>query len=240
MSEPDLSTGAAALLDRIKRLEEKVASISSGNFVPVSNAQNLPSQDGKSADEVKADTENLSRPSDIPPWEDAPQNNANLQDEFSENSNSQNFEPAKPKENAQIPSEASESATGGEIPEEKAQNQTNKNASLKKIAASWGEVINRSIKDGELTVYFALKDTAALDGNGILTIKVQDEEKRATILTNKEKIREFIIKIFGTKPEIKAEVSGKTHTKKDTTAEVFDKLDKFSKQFPQNFTSEGQ
>ena len=103
-------------------------------------------------------------------------------------SNSPDFEPAKLTENAQIPSEASESANSGEIPEEKAQNQTNKNASLKKISASWGEVINRAIKDGELTVYFALKDTSALDGNGILTIKVQDEEKRATILTNKEKI----------------------------------------------------
>lgn len=240
MSEPDLSTGADALLDRIKRLEEKVASISSGNFVPVSDAQSLPSQDGKSAESTEVKPENHSRPSDLPPWEDAPQNSANLQDEFSENSNSPDFEPAKLTENAQIPSEASESANSGEIPEEKAQNQTNKNASLKKISASWGEVINRAIKDGELTVYFALKDTSALDGNGILTIKVQDEEKRATILTNKEKIREFIIKIFGTKVDIKAEVSGKTPTKKDTTAEVFDKLDEFSKKFPQNFTSERQ
>lgn len=244
MSEPDLCTGTDALLDRIKRLEEKIAALSAGNFVPVSNAHNLSAQIGNTSETgteaKKFPDENIPRPSDIPPWEDAAQSGINLQDAAKENSNNGLSETSESDKITEKSNAAAKAAENEEISAEKAQNQANKNASLKKIAASWGEVISRSLKDGELTVFFSLKDTAALDGNGILIIKVQDEEKRGVVLTNKEKIREFIIKIFGTKAEIKVEVSGKTHIKNDTTTEVFDKLDKFSKQFPQNFTSEGQ
>ncbi|UKI36225.1 MAG: hypothetical protein L6V93_20180 [Clostridiales bacterium] len=105
---------------------------------------------------------------------------------FSENSNSQNFEPAKLTENAQIPSEASKSANSGEIPEEKAQNQTNKNASL--IAASWGEVINRSIKRRRADGVFCAKRHLRAGRQRHFNDKSPGRgKKRATILTNKEK-----------------------------------------------------
>ena len=275
MSEPDLSTNADALLCRIKRLEEKIASFAAGNF-PRSDAESNAEKGGslpETANHTAAHTaENSPRPSDIPPWEDIPQNGTNLQDDEIKNSNGENFSPQTDADNTAAQTqpynadnnaaEAEKSAENtaaqnvganensgetGKNPSEENENQNappqnapSGGASLKKITLSWGEVINRSIKDGELTVYFALKDTAAQDDNGVLTIKVQDEEKRGKILTNREKIVEYIIKMFGTKVEIKAEVSGKTHIKEDTTARVFDKLDEFSKQFPQNFTSEKQ
>lgn len=235
MSEPDLSTSVDALLERIKRLESKVAALSAGNF----------SASAKTED-IKAPSANADAAEDIPPWEDSLQNTEILQDDGAKNSNEENTEKIQ---NSQSTDEThaeqcehlpeNNGATKSDSQDE-IKNQPSEDVTLEKITKSWGEFINRSIKDGELSVYLAIKDTSAADENGILKIKVENEEKRGKVLSSKDKIKEYIIKIFGKNVEIKAEISGKVWSNKDTTDAVFDKLDKFSKQFPQNFTSEGQ
>ena len=181
---------------------------------------------------------------DVPAREEKISENKNLQVEDSKNSNIEKIEDIKSGseqyKSTEIKEKDNEIYKNLQVSSENTPSSASEGASLKKITASWSEVINRSIKDGELSVYFALKDTAAADENGTLSIKAQDEEKRGNILSNKDKIRRYLNKIFNADIEIKAALSGIKRKDADPTDRIFDKLDELRKKNPQNFTSKGE
>ena len=247
MSEPCLCSDIGALLERIKRLEDKVAALSVSGAVLKEETQN------GSAYQMNVSGENDSAyqtgvsgrdEDDVPAWEEKISENKNLQVEDSKNSNIEKIEDIKSGseqyKSTEIKEKDNEIYKNLQVSSENTPSSASEGASLKKITASWSEVINRSIKDGELSVYFALKDTAAADENGILSIKAQDEEKRGNILSNKDKIRQYLNKIFNTDIEIKAALSGIKRKDADPTDRIFDKLDELRKKNPQNFTSKGE
>ena len=247
MSEPCLCSDTDALLERIKRLEDKVAALSVSGAVLKAETQN------GSAYQTNASGENGSayqsgvsgrNEEDVPPWEEKPSENKNLQVEDSKNSNIEKIEDIKSGseqyKSTEIKEKDNEISKNLQVSSENTPSSASEGASLKKITASWSEVINRSIKDGELSVYFALKDTAAADENGTLSIKAQDEEKRGNILSNKDKIRQYLNKIFNADVEIKAALSGIKRKDADPTDRIFDKLDELREKNPQNFTSKGE
>ncbi|MBE7037899.1 MAG: DNA polymerase III subunit gamma/tau [Ruminococcaceae bacterium] len=210
MCESDLCDTKSALLKRIKDLEDKVYHLMAGSFVP--------------AKEVK--TETHSQP---PSYKDVP---FDVDDKT-------NLSAA---ENPPNPAEEKPAVKDNIIKEEKKETVKKDDTSFdassgsitEKIAASWSEVVNRSIKDGSLTVYFAINNTIAVADGQFLIIRARDEEGREKIINNKEKIKEYILKLFNASCEIKAETSEakvQTFEKED----VFDKFDDLSKKFPQNF-----
>ena len=247
MSEPCLCSDTGALLERIKRLEDKVAALSVSGAVLKEETQN------GSAYQTNVSGENISAyqsgvngrdEDDVPAWEEKISENKNLQVEDSKNSNIEKIEDIKSGseqyKSTEIKEKDNEIYKNLQVSSENTPSSASEGASLKKITASWSEVINRSIKDGELSVYFALKDTAAADENGTLSIKAQDEEKRGNILSNKDKIRQYLNKIFNADIEIKAALSGVKQNDADPTDRIFDKLDELRKKNPQNFTSKGE
>lgn len=247
MSEPCLCSDIGALLERIKRLEDKVAALSVSGAVLKEETQN------GSAYQMNVSGENDSAyqtgvsgrdEDDVPAWEEKISENKNLQVEDSKNSNIEKIEDIKSGseqyKSTEIKEKDNEIYKNLQVSSENTPSSASEGASLKKITASWSEVINRSIKDGELSVYFALKDTAAADENGTLSIKAQDEEKRGNILSNKDKIRQYLNKIFNADIEIKAALSGIKQNDADPTDRIFDKLDELRKKNPQNFTSKGE
>lgn len=247
MSEPCLCSDTGALLERIKRLEDKVAALSVSGAVLKEETQNGSAyQTNVSGENISAYQTGVSGrdEDDVPPWEEKISENKNLQVEDSKNSNIEKNDDIKSEKgqynSTENKEENRENSNNLQPSSENTPSSASEGASLKKITASWGEVINRSIKDGELSVYFALKDTAAADENGILSIKVQDEEKRGNILSNKDKIRQYLNKIFNADIEIKTALSGIKRKDADPTDRVFDKLDELRKKNPQNFTSKGE
>lgn len=247
MSEPCLCSDTGALLERIKRLEDKVAALSVSGAVLKEETQNGSAyQTNVSGENGSAYQTGVSGrdEDDVPAWEEKISENKNLQVEDSKNSNIEKIEDIKSGseqyKSTEIKEKDNEVYKNLQVSSENTPSSASEGASLKKITASWSEVINRSIKDGELSVYFALKDTAAADENGILSIKAQDEEKRGNILSNKDKIRQYLNKIFNADIEIKAALSGVKQNDADPTDRIFDKLDELRKKNPQNFTSKGE
>ncbi len=247
MSEPCLCSDTDALLERIKRLEDKVAALSVSGAVLKEETQNgLAYQTNVSGENGSAYQSGVSGrdEDDVPAWEEKISENKNLQVEDSKNSNIEKIEDIKSGseqyKSTEIKEKDNEVYKNLQVSSENTPSSASEGASLKKITASWSEVINRSIKDGELSVYFALKDTAAADENGTLSIKAQDEEKRGNILSNKDKIRQYLNKIFNADIEIKAALSGIKRKDADPTDRIFDKLDELRKKNPQNFTSKGE
>ncbi len=247
MSEPCLCSDTGALLERIKRLEDKVAALSVSGAVLKEETQNGSAyQTNVSGENISAYQSGVSGrdEDDVPAWEEKISENKNLQVEDSKNSNIEKIEDIKSGseqyKSTEIKEKDNEIYKNLQVSSENTPSSASEGASLKKITASWSEVINRSIKDGELSVYFALKDTAAADENGTLSIKAQDEEKRGNILSNKDKIRQYLNKIFNADIEIKAALSGIKQNDADPTDRIFDKLDELRKKNPQNFTSKGE
>ena len=106
---------------------------------------------------------------------------------------------------------------------------------VEKIASEWSEIVNRSIKEGLITVYFAINNTIAFPDGQFLVIKARDEEGREKIINNKDRIKEYILKLYNANVEIKAETSEVKMTNAQAN-DVFDKFDELSKKFPQNFS----
>ena len=198
MCESDLCDTKSALLERIKALEDKVASLCA-NGASLANTKQ----------EIKND-DFVAPPFDV--------------DETHQPKAKQTIEPEKEETKETVnqpPKSVSPISSDGDV--------------IQKITSQWSEVINRSIKDGSLTVYFAINDTKAFADGKTLIIKSRDEEGRNKVVTNKEKIQEYLLKLYNALVDIKtqvAELAVKTLPKDD----VFDKFDDLSKKFPQNFS----
>ena len=111
---------------------------------------------------------------------------------------------------------------------------SSKGSTIEKIASDWSEIVNRSIKEGLITVYFAINNTIAFPDGQFLIIKARDEEGREKIINNKDRIKEYILKLYNTNVEIKTQTSEVKMQNADKN-DVFDKFDELSKKFPQNF-----
>lgn len=210
MCESNLCDTKSALLKRIKDLEDKVCHLMAGNFVPSKEAE-IPSQK-PSYEDVPFEVDDNIKPN--PPVKE------NMQTE-----KIQNKEPVK-----------EEAKKEEKSLEEKPKTPLVSSGSVvEKIVSEWSEIVNRSIKEGLITVYFAINNTIAFPDGQFLVIKARDEEGREKIINNKDRIKEYILKLYNANVEIKAETSEVKMTNAQAN-DVFDKFDELSKKFPQNFS----